>query len=345
MEKCLPLELLNKMSQKYSSPWDKLEDLRSMNGTELEWDKRCYLPIGGTLALTKENGTPYPQYILDAQILAALFPWRLHKQIYTFDKDMEEMLLSQEMEDLVIPIDILSNLPYRCIYIKVNTLKSIDGFFVHFESDADSGDLELRFLVVNDNLPPAPFIIHLKEGYTIKDGIEETIRVSQKKAEENNITYTQQDKNEFIEEAKSVTCQLIQLVLYICAENKEIEENPEQKKITKKPTNKKYIKDRFREVQKWDLGTKTGMVIRNFNKRTNVNYNFKNNNENYILKESSMKRPHSRRGHWHHFWTGKKETEERKLVLKWVAPTFIHKEIETEFATNNIIKESKKNEK
>ena len=35
--------------------------------------------------------------------------------------------------------------------------------------------------------------------------------------------------------------------------------------------------------------------------------------------------PHSRRGHWHHFWTGAKDKpEERKLVLKWVAPTMIH---------------------
>ena len=35
--------------------------------------------------------------------------------------------------------------------------------------------------------------------------------------------------------------------------------------------------------------------------------------------------PDSRRGHWHHFWTGAKDKpEERKLVLKWVAPTMIH---------------------
>lgn len=37
----------------------------------------------------------------------------------------------------------------------------------------------------------------------------------------------------------------------------------------------------------------------------------------------SKKSPHSRRGHWHHYWTGPRDGE-RKLVLKWVAPTFIN---------------------
>lgn len=37
----------------------------------------------------------------------------------------------------------------------------------------------------------------------------------------------------------------------------------------------------------------------------------------------TAKRPHSRRGHWHHYWTGPMDRD-RKLVLKWTAPTIIH---------------------
>ena len=34
------------------------------------------------------------------------------------------------------------------------------------------------------------------------------------------------------------------------------------------------------------------------------------------------KRPHSRRGHWHHYWAGPQD--DRRLILKWTAPTYIH---------------------
>lgn len=33
---------------------------------------------------------------------------------------------------------------------------------------------------------------------------------------------------------------------------------------------------------------------------------------------SSEKSPHVRRGHWHHYWVGKKGSDERRRVLKWV---------------------------
>ena len=36
------------------------------------------------------------------------------------------------------------------------------------------------------------------------------------------------------------------------------------------------------------------------------------------------KRPHARRGHWHHYWHGPRNA--RQLILKWTAPTFLHPE-------------------
>ena len=115
---------------------------------------------------------------------------------------------------------------------------------------------------------------------------------------------------------------ILQLVLYICAENKEVEENPEQKKITRKPKDKKFIKDKYREVQIWDCGNKISEKIRTFlvsNKHNNDVVSQRN-----TFGTGKSKAPHSRRGHWHHFWTGKIGTETRKLILKWVAPTFVN---------------------
>ena len=53
------------------------------------------------------------------------------------------------------------------------------------------------------------------------------------------------------------TSKMIQLVLYICASNKEILEDEKQKKILRQPKNHTSIKDKCREVQKWNCGTET----------------------------------------------------------------------------------------
>ena len=54
---------------------------------------------------------------------------------------------------------------------------------------------------------------------------------------------------------------------------------------------------------------------------------FDNSVEAQIEKEfitGKSKAPHSRRGHWHHYWVGKKDSGERRLILKWIAPTFVN---------------------
>ena len=40
------------------------------------------------------------------------------------------------------------------------------------------------------------------------------------------------------------------------------------------------------------------------------------------------KRPHSRRGHYHHYWVGSKKDGTRRIILKWVAPMFINGDID-----------------
>lgn len=344
MEKCIPLEVTNFLSSKYNSPWNELETLHKLNGTDIHWNKLCYLPAEAIFEMLTNKGYPENMVLMDMFILTAVASWRMYKQIYSFDSEMEKLLSEQETLELVIPVEVLNNLPYPCIYIDVNSKEGIDGFFVYFRSSFSTSNqkfkpvLELFFIVIKEESKFTPLSIRLEEGKTLKESIKETINLREKNAEEDISIIS----NAVFKESLKLLPFFMQLVLYICAENKEIEENPVQKKITKKPSDKKYIKDKFREVQKWDLGTQTGMVIRKIQKRNSSKPDKEADvNEDYIPKEGAAKRPHSRRGHWHHFWTGKRNTEERKLVLRWVAPTFIHKEVETEIVTNNMIGKEK----
>lgn len=320
---CKPLIITNYINEKYPDCWNMLEQMRDCG---VEYDKkRCYVPIGACLAVTGQE-KDMMQSVYDSQIMAAAASWRIHKQVYRFTPEMQDMLMKQNGgSDMVVPVQALDNMPYQCIYIKLNGDTGTDGFFVHFESDVNTGELELRLLLIGDNNRCQPLILHLNENETLKDSVEKMLDQSQK----NGMDFAETVKiwgigrEGYIQEYVSMVKPYLQLVLYLCAENKEVSENPEQKRITRIPRKKEYIRDKFREVQMWDCGVNITETIRKFG-RSHAAGTVSVNNETQREISGTPKRPHSRRGHWHHYWTGHIGTQDRKLVLKWVAPTFIH---------------------
>ena len=257
--------------------------------------------------------------------------WRLHKQVYLFDPAMEKVLINQADQNLKIPIDILNKIPFFCVYIETTTMEDMDGFFVHFESDTNTGELELRFLIVlkDGDIFPIPF--HLIEGGTIADGIN----ASFEKANENQrmLHTNKYEIDDAKDYARDLCCKLLQLVLYVCSKNKEMVEDPVQKKITRQPKSFQFIKDKYREVQRWNFGEKSGDFIRKFYKTLDFEEEVKKKNETNITNNpkrsktnGTPKRPHLRKAHWHHYWIGSDNKENRTLELKWMAPMFIHKD-------------------
>ncbi len=80
------------------------------------------------------------------------------------------------------------------------------------------------------------------------------------------------------------------------------------------------IKDHPREIQKWDVGWMIGAKLKKY-KASNDIHESKNKQteqvQNDEQKPGTSKRPHIRAVHYHHFWTGKKDSSERKLIMKW----------------------------
>ena len=114
----------------------------------------------------------------------------------------------------------------------------------------------------------------------------------------------------------------MQVVLYILAQNAEIAPDEEQVTVTKRG---KTIKDKYSEIRKWDVGERIGAAIRQQKMKVS-----EDDSENTT---HNSPRPHMRRGHWHHFWTGpKNEPENRLLVLRWLSPMVIAADLEIEDA-------------
>ncbi len=328
MDTYLPLKLVNKWSDNLPTCWEEIENMRSLQGSTLpNWDDTCYIPISATIAVASRGvklsgltGT----YIDGAQQLAALAPWRKYKEVYRFTPEMEELLFTQA-DDLIIPIETLQAMPFPCLYIEFSSQEfsgKYHGFFVHIEDDPVNIRKELRFLLLENDGTTRSIPVHLLPGGTIKDGIEAMSDECVIQNRKQGLMFDAANYQQFIQAELSVVMKLIQLVLYICAQNAEVDENPGQKKITRKPSSQENPKDKFREIRKWDVGIRITKAIRSISQAEN--YIHHNQIDGPDKQSISFKRPHARCGHWHHFWTGQRSGKDRKLILKWVAPTFIN---------------------
>ncbi len=315
----LPLELVKQFEKEYPECWDMVDYVRQGKGNDLpDWNDICFCPLAGTQAIMIDK---YKEIDLNkASLLAALSSWRQYKEIYSFSDELKEVLYEQA-EDILIPMDVLYSIPFPCIYIVID---ENEGFFVFFEQDMNTFQMELRFCIVkknNDDIKMFNTWIHLRSNYTISDGINEGIDLILHNKEKykkelagivsESLQFGEEESEWYFEEVSK----RFQLLLYICAENAEIEENPEQKQITRKPLQNSKPKDVYREIRSWNVGVKYAYNVRKAKSEENNQGNFSSHNTH------SSHRPHTRRGHWHHYWTGTKDN--RKLVLKWTAPIFV----------------------
>lgn len=95
-----------------------------------------------------------------------------------------------------------------------------------------------------------------------------------------------------------------------------------------------YAKNIYqRQIQKWNLGEKSGILIRESyrehekqEQNEKKNTTTRQNNASRGSKTGIPKRPHYRKAHWHHYWTESESKNNRVLELKWVFPMLIHKD-------------------
>lgn len=319
----LPLEIVKDFSERHPNCWDYVEYIREGRGVDLpKWNPLCYCPIAGTQAIMLEKY--HDTNVNSAALLSALASWRQYKEIYSFSDELRDTLYEQN-DDIVIPTEILYQLPFPCIYISINENK---GFFVFFEQDMKTFQMELRFVFAERNGNNIEYMymwLHLQEGYTVSDGIKEGIKLIKKNSKlyrEASIDNFNVDccLDELFDYHYEEICKNIQLVLYICAENAEVEENPQQKQITRKPPNGSKPKDVYREIRAWDVGVKYAYHYQKAIKAIN---DASDKTTSTSHAEHRSHRPHTRRGHWHHYWVGSRTDNSRKLILKWTAPIFV----------------------
>lgn len=228
------------------------------------------------------------------------------KAIYDFDKTLFETLSDQT--DLSVASDTLKRLPFKCAYICMPVKLAgpqdtpMDGFFALKKEDV------IKCLFVStDTMAFGQLDIHLSA-----QTFEESEELSVKEAEGYGAEFTRSPNSNTTRASKLI----VQLLLYLCAANADVQER-RPSTTTAKKTNKKADK---RPVRHWDVGIRVGATI----KHNRSSYAAQTQHKGGEHKQHARPRPHLRRGHWSHFWTGKRDSADRERILKWIEPVYIN---------------------
>ena len=318
-----PLQLLNNYTEKSDISWQELDLVRILYRRQHKLPDWIYLTnieafyafrCKGITTQEEETDQNFKSQIMYiSYMLSVLASWRISKQVYHFEPEMEELLYSQVSEELLLPVEVLKNMPYSCIYFESPNLyeNQFHGFFACFDIIED---MELlKFVILHNNGETVNIhSIELKAGQTLKECMATLLKIQ----------YNSQDISKKLDYSLSVVEKMLQLVLYVCAENADIQ-NADPGRNTAKPKAIRNIKDKYREISRWDVGNNVIKRIRNHKKAHNTTASAEtdkeeNNDQTTSPIERHYVTPHVRRGHWQSYWVGKKDgSEERRLVLRW----------------------------
>lgn len=271
------------------------------------WPDYCRLPVNATVTYLQKTGMERTQASVMASELTACWMWRQERVMYCFDPSLAEVLAGQAMESDdtdVLPAELLLHPPHPIVYIKTpGLLERVDGFFYWVDYDITRKGAALRVQWVWEDMSHSfGQAMHIFPGATLRECAWDTIKASRENLGEPAVAELKP-----VVEMAGPLLSALQLALYLAAENSEVAEVPSAAAAPNPEAREKVVglMDWGREVRTYRVGARIGALIRR------------------AKREESGKRLHSRRGHWHHYWTGPRDGE-RKLILKWTAPTFIH---------------------
>ena len=313
--------LIDKWEEMEPGIYDVLDCAESMkyNG-KIYWPDYCALPISAAFVYLADK-YDYEIAAGVASEITALWIWRKNKIICSFDMDFAQALAKQakNMQGTeVLPTDILIDLPYPCIYIRVPGLvEHVDGFFVWIEYDINYHRAELRIQWLFEDMEYTySQVLHILPGKTLRDCFLDTVHTVQKNRGD-DIKLQDMNVNSFW-----TILSAIQLVLYLVSPNAEVERvqrpaaQPGERKgkiIQIVPRAQEDRSNSMEDVEEFVVGVRLGAALRSAAQTSSSGES----------GTGTAKRSYARRGHWHHYWTGPMGGE-RTLVLKWTPPTVIH---------------------
>lgn len=287
---------------------------------------------------SKNADIPYQQFRTDMSDLIVMPTmirlWAKYRQVYVFDPDFADALT--HTEEIRIPLEIFSQLPYKTFFFSMEGLPFAGPFcgcLLHVGIDPASGIPYLVVLRVQDNPQgePVMYSMYMHPKDTLKRCVEEdgkrymyisSTTVPQKVEHircplDDILQNKAVGKNEItVDQHREMFLFLMQAILYLASDKPDMEYEP-QPQITHATTAGSTYKNRKAQQQ-------TPSIIR-IGKRYGEKYratmeNNKKDGKRDVRGSAGPRRAHVRAAHWHHYWTGKGRTV---LILRWIEPVFV----------------------
>jgi len=245
--------------------------------------------------------------------LTAALLWTQTKTVYKYDTDFAQEIAESPLAG-DIPAEILYRLPFYCVYIDTPIKvygEEARGFFAWMEWDANNKMPELRLLYVMPDGYTASVPVVLTGG-----GIGASAQALTESALKRSLGVKDMNiSGSLVSDTatKDEIAAAINLVLYVCSEGADIRPVSRQRAAPSGQIPK--------QCAAWDVGIRIGATLRKSQAQA-VASAPQSETKQPRETPSTSPRPHIRRAHWHHFWTGPRDGE-RKLVLKWVHPTLV----------------------
>lgn len=271
--------------------------------------------------------------------LITILEWSKNKQVFMFDKDF--LMELAETESIMFRKDMLDYLPYETFYLDVKDIgndSGIEGILVSVFKKTDSYEIGLIFMnkkghsVYSFNVKNADYEIKNQNLNLIREKFAKELAKELGIDTAINSLKTALNEKTKNEETGFKICydywknMILQILTYLCSEKPDIQESEETKHTYRKPNENFKPKNKFSEVQKWEVGVRFGTSIRKW--KIQKENKSQDNSDNHSESNKHQK-PHYRRGHWHSYWCnqivdGKKI---KRLVPKWLAPIFVNKDL------------------
>lgn len=286
-----------------------LDALTRLRAAKVDWPAWCWVPVSvveGVLALGVAGGTRAVSD-LEAAAHTAVAAWRQTQGIYRFDPDVLDALWRTPVAGN-LPTELLERLPEWCVYVETPGRSAfgtrIEGFYASLDFDTIRNSQLLRVALDSpDGLLPVP----LELGGSLGGAIDRLNADAARALGEGRIDAETAAVGASVRAAVEP---LVSLVLYLCSEAAEISDRRDSSR------HPEGFRDPVRVPNSptvWETSSRLGARLRAARTAAEVSGG----------GAHAAPRPHVRRAHWHHYWTGSKSGHDRRLVLRWVHPTLV----------------------
>lgn len=345
---------INSLKKKYKTIFNELDKLK-----EIDFFKTGKIVYKNIDFFKNRKEVTYNEIVeaaesnaLFSDYLCSIYKWKKWKKIYNFNDELIFQLNNQsdttDPTNLKIPMEFLKHIPFDTFFINANnfiddifksnnyTFKvkkpfgneeimgyddvNISGFFVRLESDNEGRDV-LTFIA------PVDILYNIDENSNLSNinSYEATLKYAMNYEivlDAETIGECIQiaiDDRKYIDniEKKDVYIKIVMrcltYLLYILSANSDIINGSINSYRPKKK--KESILDTVSEVQQFNVGYRIGSMLKQY--RLSIKLESTEIN-------GGKKIPHIRRGHWHHYWVGPRNSDNRELIVHWIPPITVN---------------------